>query len=133
MAHRLDEWSVPSPRVLIPVLGIGFLVALMVGSALERLESGDPARWRSDLETEIKLNCEARIERAARDTIGPVVFANMYDSAVSFDAMRTTFRWESYFTAPETFPSTRRYPFVCSGSGSGSNILNWRIDDIEMP
>ena len=116
----------------------------MVGSALERLESRDPARRRSDatrraaaqareLETEIKLNCEARIERAARDTIGPVVFANMYDSAVRFDAMRTTFRWESYFTAPETFRSTRRHPFVCSGSGSGSNILNWRIDDIEMP
>ena len=117
-------------RVLMPVLGFGFLVALMVGSCPE---PRDPARRRLDLETEIKLNCEARIERAARDTIGPVVFANMYDSSVSFDAARTTFRWESYFTAPETVPSTRRYPFVCSGSGSGSDILNWRIDDIEMP
>ena len=122
-------------RVLMPVLGFGFLVALMVGSCPEPRDSARRAARpaRSELETEIKLNCEARIERAARDTIGPVVFANMYDSSLSFDAARTTFRWESYFTAPETFPSTRRYPFVCSGSGTGSDILNWRIDDIEMP
>ncbi len=64
MPHRLDDWSVPSPLVL--VLGIGFLVALMVGSCLERLERHDrrqehlaPARQRSDLDARL----EARFER----------------------------------------------------------------------
>lgn len=61
-------------RVLMPVLGFGFLVALMAGSCLEprdrRQEHSAPGR-RSDLTARLEARFERGLSGGLADTAGP--------------------------------------------------------------
>ena len=107
-----------------------FLVLLAAGMMATITDDGGPRRS-VDLALEIKLNCEQRVERAARQSVGRVEFANMFNSEVLFNADSTSFTWRSSFTTPDVFPATREHSFTCSGSGNGNSISNWRIDELD--
>lgn len=113
----------------ILLLVVVIFVTLVLGASINRDDSGQEP-LRSQLELEIRLNCEDSMRRTAERTIGSPKFDNMFDTEVGFELAQDggeAFGWVSSFVA-----GGLRYDYSCVGTGRGNRIENWRLSDVSV-